>query len=607
VVSFAEDHDGELYILHYDEKAGTIHQFVPNEVNPASHLQFPRKLSETGLFASTPEHRPAAGVVPFSVNAEQWTDHATSERFVALPGASGVRVHDSPQNIPGTFFSSRYFFPKDGVFGRTFSLEMERGNPQSRRRLETQVLHYDGTAWRGYSYEWNAEQTDAMLVPAGGLDRTLVVKYAQAPGGQRKQTWHYPSRTECLTCHNPWAGQNLSFTLPQLDRPHDYGGLVAPQVAALQQMGLLTRADSSAKPLAATTRLTDPRDSAADLDQRARSYLHANCAHCHQFGAGGTADFNIPYDAPLDQTKTVEVRPVQGTFEIPGAHILSPGDPYRSVLYYRMSKLGRGRMPHIGSEIVDERGLRLIHDWIRQLPPRRDEMALLDKLRAANGTGQPKERADAIGRLLSSTGSALRLATALGDGRIPEPARSEVVAAAMARSEVQVRDLFERFVPDEQRVPRLGNVVKAEALLALKGNAARGKELFFKNAAVQCVTCHRVGDTGTALGPDLTQIARKYTRAQILESILEPSKAVDPQYVTHLVETKEGQVYTGLLVSRTAQEVVLKDVKAQEIRIPAAKVETLVPQQKSIMPELLLRDLTAEQVADLLEYLASLK
>jgi hypothetical protein len=66
-------------------------------------------------------------------------------------------------------------------------------------------------------------------------------------------------------------------------------------------------------------------------------------------------------------------------------------------------------------------------------------------------------------------------------------------------------------------------------------------------------------------------------------------------------------VYTGILASRTEKEVVLRDVKDQAIKLPAAKVSTLVPQQKSLMPELLLRDMTAEQVADLLAYLESLK
>jgi putative heme-binding domain-containing protein len=77
--------------------------------------------------------------------------------------------------------------------------------------------------------------------------------------------------------------------------------------------------------------------------------------------------------------------------------------------------------------------------------------------------------------------------------------------------------------------------------------------------------------------------------------------------VQYLVETKEGQVYTGLLAEKSATHVVLKNQGDKETRIPADKVATLAPQPSSIMPELLLRDLTAEQVADLLAFLESLK
>lgn len=105
----------------------------------------------------------------------------------------------------------------------------------------------------------------------------------------------------------------------------------------------------------------------------------------------------------------------------------------------------------------------------------------------------------------------------------------------------------------------------------------------------------------------LTTIGKKYNRAQLLESILEPSKLIDPKYVTHLVETKDGQVLSGLLIERNANEVVLKDAQNKVFRLPASSVEHLVTQQQSLMPELLLRDMTAQQVADLLEYLGSLK
>jgi putative heme-binding domain-containing protein len=177
----------------------------------------------------------------------------------------------------------------------------------------------------------------------------------------------------------------------------------------------------------------------------------------------------------------------------------------------------------------------------------------------------------------------------------------------MASSEPQIRDLFERFVPADQRVKRLGTMIKPATLLALKGDPARGKELFFKNTGLQCINCHRIGGTGSTLGPDLSQIGKKYTRALILENILEPSKSIDPQYVTYVLETTDGVLHTGLLASKTDKEVVLKDAKDTEIRVPANKVAALLPQQKSLMPEQLLRDLTAEQAADLLAYLESLK
>ena len=112
---------------------------------------------------------------------------------------------------------------------------------------------------------------------------------------------------------------------------------------------------------------------------------------------------------------------------------------------------------------------------------------------------------------------------------------------------------------------------------------------------------------GNLVGPDLSDIGKKYSRAQILESILEPSKSIDPKYVTYLVETTDGKVHTGLLAEKNEREVILKTVGDQEIRLPVARVAVLAPQRNSLMPELLLRDLTAEQAADLLAFLASLK
>src|SRR5262249_57235288 len=116
--------------------AGGAGKLVPNPRAAYDPAKFPTKLSETGLLASVPEHTPAPGVVPYSINAEQWLDGAGAERLLGLPGTSTVRVYDEPLPVPGTaWFTSRVFFPKDGVLARTLSLGLERGNPETPRRL----------------------------------------------------------------------------------------------------------------------------------------------------------------------------------------------------------------------------------------------------------------------------------------------------------------------------------------------------------------------------------------------------------------------------------------------------------------------------------------
>ena len=124
---------------------------------------------------------------------------------------------------------------------------------------------------------------------------------------------------------------------------------------------------------------------------------------------------------------------------------------------------------------------------------------------------------------------------------------------------------------------------------------------------MSCRNCHRIGQQGREVGPDLTSIGKKLNAEKLLESILDPSKQIDQKYITYLAETKDGLVITGLLISRDENEVVLKDATNKLQRIPATNIEELLPQAKSMMPDLLFRDMTAQQVADLVEYLTSLK
>jgi putative heme-binding domain-containing protein len=187
----------------------------------------------------------------------------------------------------------------------------------------------------------------------------------------------------------------------------------------------------------------------------------------------------------------------------------------------------------------------------------------------------------------------------------PAALTERILAKGVAHADAQIRDLFERFVPEDQRVKRLGSAVRPAALLALAGDAARGGKLFFEATGVTCRNCHKLGAKGNDVGPDLSQIGRKLNRAQLLESILEPSKAVDPKYVAWLVETKDGRVLTGLVQGKTDAEILLRDAENKLLRLSPGEVELMVPQRQSLMPELLLREMTPQEVADLLDFLAA--
>jgi putative heme-binding domain-containing protein len=284
-----------------------------------------------------------------------------------------------------------------------------------------------------------------------------------------------------------------------------------------------------------------------------------------------------------------------------------------------MSKLGGGRMPRAGSSVVDDRATRMIHDWIAGMPAVKgvetadsgaklpaEDRAALGKLRSAPGS-DPTVRSAAIGRLLSSTRGGLSLLALIDRGEVSERGRGEIIAFARAASSAEVRDLFERFIPESERTKRLGDVIDRATLLAMRGDLVRGREIFSNNAAAQCKSCHKVGDMGQAVGPDLTKIGAKYNKAMLLDQILEPSKTIEPAYTTYLIETKDGQLVSGLAMERNKDSVVLKDARGAAIKVANAEIERFTPQPRSLMPELLLRDMTPQQVADLLEYLASLR
>ena len=128
---FGEGRDGELYILDH---GGTLARLVPDPAAKAN-ANFPRRLSETGLFQSVRNHTPASGVIKYAINAEPWADHAVAERLFATPGAGTLGLYEK-SNLQAGVVKGEWIFPGDTVLAKTLSLELERGNPATRRRVE---------------------------------------------------------------------------------------------------------------------------------------------------------------------------------------------------------------------------------------------------------------------------------------------------------------------------------------------------------------------------------------------------------------------------------------------------------------------------------------
>lgn len=373
IVDFIEADDKELYLLDY--VSGQLYELTKNPDAGKRNTDFPQKLSETGLFKSVADHIPADGVIPYDVNSPLWSDNAKKYRFIALPGDGQIDFDDvtypqaPPEAPPG------WRFPDGTVLVKTFAIEKEIGNPESEVRLETRLLHhkrmdgedngYGAQVWRGYTYIWNDAQTDAVLAPLEGLDRELTISDADAPGGKRKQVWHFPSRSECTLCHTMAARYVLGVTTMQMNRDYNYGDFTMNQIEYLDKVGVFS------KPLEDEPndlpQLVDYHDEEGDLNLRARSYLQSNCSHCHRKWGGGNAEFTLLVNYDLENGGVIGVKPQQGLFKLKDPQLVVPGEPNRSMIYHRMTLDGLGRMPHIASNVKNNEAVELIKKWISQM------------------------------------------------------------------------------------------------------------------------------------------------------------------------------------------------------------------------------------------------
>ncbi|HEX4405473.1 MAG TPA: hypothetical protein VH560_11630 [Polyangia bacterium] len=342
--------------------AGTDAPKVGNCTVPDDTFSPIASLSLTGCMDPINPTKFNARAVPYEVNSPLWSDGADKARAFILP--TGQKIH-----VDAT--TGQWTFPVGTVMIKSFIFDG--------KLVETRLfMSIDADTWIGYGYQWNTSQTDATVVPIQGADVMFDT-------GKQTVHWYYPSRDDCMKCHNQVAGNTLGPSNEQMYRVAT--GDTTNQFDKFQALSLF-----DAAPVAPTAsqvlvtpypgQLGSPPASAT-LDQKARSYLQANCAHCHQpnqmTSTGGTImspfpNFDLRYTTALHDANICNVMTNKGL--VPGStatKIFVPGDPTNSVMWVRMTEPPSdddtsGRMPQIGTHVVDTMGVQLIKDWITSIP-----------------------------------------------------------------------------------------------------------------------------------------------------------------------------------------------------------------------------------------------
>ncbi|HEY7640178.1 MAG TPA: PQQ-dependent sugar dehydrogenase [Steroidobacteraceae bacterium] len=332
IASFAQGNDGELYVVDY----GSLYRITFQ--SGGGGTQIPATLSATGCANPSDTKQPSSGLVPYGVSAQFWSDGASKDRWIGLPNGTSIVVQADRD----------WDFPAGTVLRKDFRLGTQL--------VETRLLmrHPDGN-WGGFTYEWNAAQTDATLLQ-GGATRTV-----------NGQQWIFPSEGQCLECHTAAAGRTLGPQTAQLNRNFTYPqtGRSANQLFTLNHIGVLSPpiTDPSAQPT-----IPDPADTSAPLANRARAWLDTNCSQCHRPGGPTPSTMDLRYTTPLNATNACNAQPQSGDLGLGvNARLIAPGSAANSIVVNRANRRDSNAMPPLGSTRVDSAGVALLTSWINSL------------------------------------------------------------------------------------------------------------------------------------------------------------------------------------------------------------------------------------------------
>jgi len=301
------------------------------------------RLSQLGIFeGDLAEQRTRADFFAYDVNVSLYSDGASKQRFVYTPSGTSLRATDDRWEVPiGAYLVKTFYYPLDA-----------RDPTLGRRLLETRFLRRTEAGYEYSTYVWNDEQTDAI---ASGGNLEIPVSRIDENGIEHDENYHVPGLSLCDSCHR---GRALGLRNRQMAR--GLPGKADEQIERLVSAGVLYEAPLAPEPLA------DPFGTAS-LDDRARAYLDANCAHCHAKD-GPAAGTKVYWDR--EHTGPADLPLCRSTASVDGRdRVLVPGRPQQSEFLARMrSRDPFVRMPRGPAHVPDGAGIALLSQWVAAMP-----------------------------------------------------------------------------------------------------------------------------------------------------------------------------------------------------------------------------------------------
>ena len=318
----------------------------------------PSRLSELGAFTNLETLQAAPGLIPYGVNAPLWSDRAEKQRWMAIPNDG---TYDSDEEKIDFRPTGSWQFPEGTVFVKHFELPTVDGGPTVKLETRFFIIGAEGRAY-GLTYKWNNEGTDAFLL-GGGTSRDVTLYEDETL--VFAQQWSFPSREQCLSCHNQQAGFVLGVKTHQLNGELTYPstGRTQNQLDYLNQLGVFKDDIGQGKQYHRSYPLADESIS---LETRIRSYWDSNCAPCHRPGGINGVELDLRFETPVKMKNIIQA-PTLSINSTGENTIVEPGDFERSELWIRDASTEENQMPPLARSIVDEDYVNALAEWIGQL------------------------------------------------------------------------------------------------------------------------------------------------------------------------------------------------------------------------------------------------